>query len=141
MAKAWDMAQNLFWNAKPIIRSAEEQTWTENENVSDYYDSLLSLDWGSNVPGSGAPEKIMVASVQALENRGYKVSERGYELLHMGLAAHAEKDFVALHKISAELHKELRNAEKELIFANPTRAAYLTNKIVKWKGQVSNEIH
>lgn len=114
MAKAWEMAQNLFWNAKPIIRSAEEQTWTENENVSDYYDSLLSLDWGSNVPGSGAPEKIMVASVQALENRGYKVSERGYELLHMGLAAHAEKDFVALHKISAELHKELRNAEKDL---------------------------
>lgn len=114
MAKAWEIAQNLFWNAQPVIRSAEEQTWTENENVSDHYDMMLSLDWGSNVPGSGAPEKIMVASVQALENRGYKVSERGYELLHKGLAAFDAKDFVELHKISAELHKELLRAEKDL---------------------------
>ena len=78
--KAWEMAQNIFWNAQPVIRSEEEQTWTDNVDVSGFYDDNLSLDWGSNVPGSGAPEKIMVAAVQALENRGYQVSEKGYQL-------------------------------------------------------------
>ena len=34
---------------------------------------------------------------------------------------------------------ELRKAEAELIYASPARAAKLTNKIVKWKGQVFNE--
>lgn len=38
-----------------------------------------------------------------------------------------------------KLMKKLRKAEEELVYANPTRAAYLTGKIVKWKGQVSNE--
>ena len=68
--KAWEMAQEIFHNAQPVIRSEEEQTWTDNVDVSGFYDDNLSLDWGSNVPGSGAPEKIMVAAVQALENRG-----------------------------------------------------------------------
>lgn len=113
MTKAWEIAQNIFWNAKPVIRTAEEQTWTENENTSAIYDDLLSLDWGSNVPGSGAPEKIMVAAVQALENRGYRVSEKGYRLLTEGLEAHEAGDYVKLHKISAALHKELLNAQKD----------------------------
>lgn len=38
-----------------------------------------------------------------------------------------------------KLMKKLRKAEAELVYANPTRAAKLTDKIVKWKGQVSNE--
>lgn len=111
--KAWEMAQDIFTNARPVIRKEEEQTWTDNVDVSCFYDDNLSLDWGSNVPGSGAPEKIMVASVQALENRGYRVSEEGYRLLHEGLKAHQEKDFVSLHKISALLRRELAMAEKD----------------------------
>lgn len=111
--KAWELAQKLFTEAKPVIRSEEEQTWTENMDVSDFYDENLALDWGSNVPGSGAPEKIMVAAVQALENRGYKVSREGYRLLEEGLAAHEEKDFVRLHEISALLRRELAEAEKD----------------------------
>lgn len=111
--KAWEMAERIFTSAKPVIRSAEEQTWTDNVDVSGFYDDNLSLDWGSNVPGSGAPEKIMVAAVQALENRGYQVSEEGYRLLEQGLIAHKEKDFVKLHEISALLRRELAAAEKD----------------------------
>ena len=96
-----------------LIRSAEEQTWTDNVDVSGFYDDNLSLDWGSNVPGSGAPEKIMVAAVQALENRGYRVSDEGYRLLEQGLIAHKEKDFVKLHEITALLRRELAAAEKD----------------------------
>ncbi|MEG2144921.1 MAG: ADP-ribosylglycohydrolase family protein, partial [Oscillospiraceae bacterium] len=79
--KAWEIAGNLFWGAIPKILEEEDQTWTANEKTSDFYDALINLEWASNVPGSGAPEKIMVAAVQAMENRGYEVSRRGYELL------------------------------------------------------------
>lgn len=81
------MSRELFLQAEPVIRPAEEQTWENNLDVSVFYDRILALDWGSNVPGSGAPEQIMVAAVQALENRGYRVSERGYKYLNDGLAA------------------------------------------------------
>lgn len=111
--KAWEMAQEIFYNAQPVIRSEEEQTWTDNVDVSGFYDDNLSLDWGSNVPGSGAPEKIMVAAVQALENRGYLVSEKGYQLLREGLAAHKAGDFVKLHQVSAQLRRELAHAVKD----------------------------
>ena len=111
--KAWEIAQEIFHNAQPVIRSEEEQTWTDNVDVSGFYDDNLSLDWGSNVPGSGAPEKIMVAAVQALENRGYLVSEKGYQLLHEGLAAHEAGDFVKLHQVSAQLRRELAHAVKD----------------------------
>ena len=111
--KAWEIAGNLYRNAKPVVLSEEDQTWKSLIEVSHFYDRLLSLDWASNVPGSGAPEKIMVASIQALENRGYTVSQRGYDLLHQGLEAHQKGDFVSLQKISAELHYELAHAEKD----------------------------
>lgn len=51
--KAWEMSRELFLQAQPIIRSAEEQTWDDNLDVSVFYDRILALDWGSNVPGSG----------------------------------------------------------------------------------------
>ena len=111
--KAWEMAQDIFTNARPVIRQKGEQTWTDNVDVSGFYDDNLSLDWGSNVPGSGAPEKIMVAAVQATENKGLKVSEEGYRLLQEGLKAHEEKDFVKLHEVSALLRRELAQAKKD----------------------------
>lgn len=113
MKRAWEIAQGVFWNAHPVVRSAKEQTWEENVDVSEFYDSNLALDWRSNVPGSGAPEKIMVAAVQALENRGYLVSEEGYLVLEEGLKASEEGDFVTLHQCSARLRRELAQAVKD----------------------------
>lgn len=105
------MAYNLFSNAKPRILAEEDQTWTALKAVSKFYDNNLSLDWASNVPGSGAPEKIMVAAVQAMENRGYEIKD-AYELLEKGNKAHAEGDYISLHKISAELRSNFLNATK-----------------------------
>lgn len=111
--KAWEIAQKVFTEARPVIRTEEEQTWTDSVDVSGFYDENLALDWGSNVPGSGAPEKIMVAAVQALENRGYKVSNKGYSLLEKGLRAYERRDFVELQKVSALLRRELAEAVKD----------------------------
>ena len=113
MKRAWELAGELYWNAKPVVRGEEDQTWTANLETARFYDQILSLDWGSNVPGSGAPERIMVAAVQALENRGYRATERTYKLLEEGLRAQEEGDYVRLHQISAELRYELNQAEKD----------------------------
>ena len=113
MKKAWEMARELFLEAKPVIRTAEEQTWEDSLDVSVFYDQILAQEWGSNVPGSGAPEQIMVDAVQALENRGYTVSKNGYQYLNYGLEAFAQKDSMRLHQYSALLRKELAKAEKD----------------------------
>lgn len=42
-------------------------------------------------------------------------------------------------KNGKKLYKKLRLAEAELVYASPARAAKLTGKIVKWKGQVFDE--
>lgn len=42
-------------------------------------------------------------------------------------------------KEEKKLYEKLRRAEAELVYATPSRAAKLTNKIVKWKGQVFDE--
>lgn len=113
MRKAWEIAQELYWNAKPVVLSKEDQTWTANLETQRFYDQILSLDWGSHVPGSGAPERIMAAAVQALENRGYLASAHAYELLEEGLRVHEAGDYVRLHEISAELRYELRHAVRD----------------------------
>lgn len=113
MKKAWELAGELYQNAKPVVLTEEDQTWTANLETMKFYDQILSLDWASNVPGSGAPERIMAAAVQALENRGYRAGARAYELLEAGMEAHARGDYVKLHKISAELRYELAHAEKD----------------------------
>ncbi len=113
MKKAWELAGELYQNAKPVVLTEEDQTWTANLETMKFYDQILSLDWASNVPGSGAPERIMAAAVQALENRGYRAGVRAYELLEAGMEAHARGDYVKLHKISAELRYELAHAEKD----------------------------
>ena len=110
--KAWEMASQLYRNAKPVILDEEEQTWEVMKTVSGFYDQLAGLDWKSNVPGSGAPETIMVAAVQALENRGYSV-EDSEELLKEGLKAFDEKDFIKLHQVSALMRKRIMEAKKD----------------------------
>ena len=112
MKKAWEMAYDLFSNAKPTVLNEGEQGWSGLKAVADFYDGILRLDWGSNVPGSGAPEIAMVAAVQALENRGYTVAN-AYALLEKGLNAHKENNNVELQKISAELRNEFLNAKKD----------------------------
>ena len=126
MKRAWEMARDLFLQARPVVRSAEEQTWEDSVDVSDFYDQNLALDWGSTVPGSGAPEKIMVAAVQAMENRGYRIGEKGYRYLDEGLKAAGQKDYVLLHRCSALLRRELAEAEKDPESAYWTYGSYRT---------------
>ena len=68
--KAWEKAQQIFREARPVVRSEEEQTWTDNVDVSQFYDDNLSLDWGSNVPGSGQRDRIQVLGAGTCSTSG-----------------------------------------------------------------------
>ena len=39
--KAWEMAQEIFHNAQPVIRREEEQTWTDKGKVLGFYEGKL----------------------------------------------------------------------------------------------------
>ena len=58
--KAWELTRDLLRNTKPIIRTAEEQTWDASA-VMAAGDMMVAMFWKSNVPGSAAPECTGVA--------------------------------------------------------------------------------
>lgn len=110
---AWGMAREIFDGSHPNIRPPEEQTWGMFIDAGTFHDQSISLDWRSNVPGSGAPESIMIAAVQSLENRGFRVSDDGYRYLAEGLEAYSKKDFIRLQMLPALLRRELASAVKD----------------------------
>lgn len=111
--RAWEMARGIFDGSHPGVRPKEEQTWGMFIDAGAFHDQSVFLDWGSNVPGSGAPESLMVAAVQSMENRGYRVSDEGYRYLNEGLQAYRDKDPIRLQTVSALLRSELADAEKD----------------------------
>lgn len=111
--KAWEIASELYRNAQPRLLTKEEQTWEESFEVSDFYDEQNAFHWSSHVPGSGAPERVIVAAVQAMENRGYIADESVERLLQEGIEAVSSGEAVKLHGISALLHEALRKMPKD----------------------------
>lgn len=109
--KAWEKERQIMDEAIPRILSEEEQTWLEGNEVEVAVDNQVLMLWNSNVPGSFAPESIMTAAVQSIENMGYEV-EGGMDLINSGFEAIKNKDYVKLHKISAKVWHEVNNAKK-----------------------------
>ena len=52
--KAWELTRDLLCDTKPVVRTAEEQTWDASA-VMKAQDDLMAMFWKSNVPGSAAP--------------------------------------------------------------------------------------
>ncbi len=68
--------------------------------------------WDGQVPGSRAPERLYIEMVQAWGNRGYDVS--GAEALLPGaIAARKAEQWGELEKISAMIHRALREAPRD----------------------------
>ena len=108
--KAWKYTRKLTDEAIPVLLTEEEQTWTESNKIEEANDFLLSLEWDSCVPGSGAPESVIVGAVQSLENMGYDVEELE-ELLPLGLEANRNKDYQTLNSLTAKLKKKMREVK------------------------------
>lgn len=110
--KAWMIEKELISRSKPKLLSEEEQTWTDIGNVESEEDRKTRLLWYSEVPGSGARERLIIAAIQDTENRGRNVSA-AEELILEGLDAYEKNDMVRLNQITSEIFYSLRNAPKD----------------------------
>lgn len=110
--QAWELERKITDEAIPKILQEEEQTWKSALERGKLEDDYLKMMWSSRVPGSGAPESIMTAKVQALENKGMKVPD-AMMYIEKGLKEAEANDFYNLHKTSALLMHSINNAEKD----------------------------
>ncbi|CAM2932202.1 ADP-ribosylglycohydrolase family protein [Hathewaya histolytica] len=110
--KAWEYELTLRKNAIPKILDEEEQTWDSYKKTLIDEDGKIRLLWDSHVPGSYAPEKVLIGAIQSVENMGYKVQEAEI-LFEKGLEALKNNNMYLLHQITAEIFYELNNAEKD----------------------------
>lgn len=111
MPKAWELELELRRKARP--KPVHETGWNAIKEIQKVEDALVKALWYSEVPGSGAPERLMVAAVQAAENKGLQV-DRAEELLLAGIQAWERDDVPSLHRITACIWKELQQAPPNL---------------------------
>ncbi len=111
--QAWEREYELMANARPVLREADDEAlWNVLEGMENQEDASVKMLWYNEVPTSGAPERLMVAGVQALENRGYVVPD-GDALIEEGLSACESGDMPTLHRVTAELWNAFRNARRD----------------------------
>ncbi len=106
--KAWEKIRKITDEAVPKLLTEEEQTWDFAGSIESGEDEHLKMLWYSHVPGSYAPECIMAAAVQSVENMGCVVAN-AEKLIDEGMQALETEDMIALHKISAELWYNVRH--------------------------------
>ncbi|BES64699.1 hypothetical protein SANA_11380 [Gottschalkiaceae bacterium SANA] len=123
--KAWESVRKITDEAVPRRLAEDEQTWDAMNEVEAQVDFMLRLYWDSHVPGSYAPESLMLASIQAVENQG-KLVENGMDLYEEGLAAFEAEDMVALHRVTAKLKYKVNTAKKDMAHSY-WRSAYYDN--------------
>ncbi|MGB4626632.1 MAG: hypothetical protein WBI36_02330, partial [Erysipelotrichaceae bacterium] len=113
MKKAWELAREMYVEGVPVYQADDNQTiWEDNASGPEKaQDELIKMYWHSQVPGSRAHESITLASIQAIENRGYIVDD-GLEIYKRGLKAFEENDMVELHKITFDLFNAVNEARK-----------------------------
>jgi len=109
--KAWEKIRIITDEAVPRLLTEDEQTWDFAGSMETMEDEHLKMLWYSHVPGSYAPESIMTAAVQTVENMGGLV-ENSEELIEKGLDALGRSDMIELHQISAELWHNINHPAK-----------------------------
>ena len=111
--KAWQMERELMQQAVPRILSEEDQTWSAIEVIEDFDDQRINRWWYSEVPGSGAPERLIIGAIQAMENKGYDVTE-AEAWIGEGLTAWENRDLPELHRISSKILQLLNQSKPDL---------------------------
>lgn len=109
--KAWEIDREIIENAKPKILSENEQTWDAVQQLEENEDRKTKIMWYSEVPGSAAPERLMISAIQSMENRGMDISSVE-KLIAPGLKAYEENDLVELNRITSRIFLELGRLKK-----------------------------
>lgn len=111
MKTVYQHNRELIENAVPRILSEDEQSWTKALALDDQLSAKDRLLWGSNVPGSGAPEQVIVGGILAMQTMGYDVSE-AEKLVEPALKARQEDDRITLGMLTAKVFHILNNCPK-----------------------------
>lgn len=111
MKKAWESEYELMQNSIPVVLEEDEQGWLFSEQVETMDDVFLKMKWNSNVPGSGAPERVIIGAIQDVGNMGYDVTE-AEKLIPLGEKYLAENDIVNLYGVTVKIWWLLENAPK-----------------------------
>ncbi len=112
MKKAWEITNELIRTATPRIQQHVEAQW--EEELPDFAGvdiADVKMKAASNVPGSCAPERVLIGGIQATENMGCDVSE-AEALIPELQRANEENDVVALLKVVPEIYDALSRAPK-----------------------------
>lgn len=109
---AWELATETLRNAVPRLQTEDESEWTEvyirkaKENIEDH-----RKRWFTEVPGSLAPDMIVIGAIQAMSNRGYDVTE-AEKLIPPTQRAYDEHDNITFLKNKAKIYNLLSKAPK-----------------------------
>ncbi|HRX14183.1 MAG TPA: ADP-ribosylglycohydrolase family protein [Eubacteriales bacterium] len=109
--KAWESEYKLMSEAIPVVLKDEEQGWSAMGDVEKADDAMLRMKWQSNVPGSNAPERVIIAAVADMENMGYDVSE-AEKLIDEGLNFLKKNDMVSLNRITCRIWRIFDSAKQ-----------------------------
>lgn len=111
MKRAYEYDYELITNAKPVVLSEDEQTWEEAFEVDERNWQYVKLLWGSNVPGSFAPERVLLAGIQSMYNMGYDVTE-AEKLIPKALEYRENENKIELTRLTSKVFNILNNAPK-----------------------------
>ncbi|MGL5256353.1 MAG: ADP-ribosylglycohydrolase family protein [Proteocatella sp.] len=111
MKRAYEYDYELITNAKPVVLSEDEQTWEEAFEVDERNWQYVKLLWGSNVPGSFAPERVLLAGIQSMYNMGYDVTE-AEKLIPKALEYRETENKIELTRLTSKVFNILNNAPK-----------------------------
>lgn len=112
MSKAWEITYKALHEAVPVIQTEEEKEWTENKiDIGDLDIEESRIRWMTNVPGSRAPDFVLLGGIQATENMGYDVSE-AEKLVPQIQEAYDKHDDIQFLKLYSKIFNLLDNAPK-----------------------------
>ena len=111
MKTAFEWDRELYVNAVPKVVDEDEQTWRSAFQVEKAEALSTRLLWGSNVPGSFAPERVLVGGIQAMVTMGYDMTE-AEKLIPEAIKAREEHDSITLGMLTARVFHLVNTAKK-----------------------------
>ena len=112
--KAWEKELEILRSGIPCYQENDnEALWEEQATGPEIaQDAQTKIYWRSQVPGSRAVESICLATIQAMENRGYKVPG-AMDIIEEGFKTYEAGDMPKLHKLTQRAFRAAYAAEKD----------------------------
>lgn len=112
--KARQIAIDAINSSKPRLQSEEESGWVQGYvDLGEVEINHLRQRWFAEVPGSMAPDHVLIGAIQATENKGYNVDEVEKLIVPTQIAYETNDDATFL-KNYALIFKLLSEAPKNL---------------------------